>query len=293
MKIPTYDFQWFEKEDHRKRYRASVSRDGKLRLGKTLCQELPRAIRVGFDTKRKVLAIADGHKEGIDLPKCGVLSAKMLSSQLTDSGLHLPVTFLLSRDEGTGFFLGRILPSRHKIAGSGQKEYDVDQLRILYQHIIDLAVGSLAKSTPLAERRACAEEAFYAAVRDYCPGCGDLEAYLETYIHNRLITENKQYFSSYAQKSLDQPLANDADNGFCLYDTVEASISGGIDCLEERIMEEQFLESLSIKEQKLFRMLRDGCSASHISQSLNLTEDQLVAMGQKIGWKRRQFYDVA
>ena len=42
-------FQWFEKEDQRKAYRASVGRDGKLRLGKPLRQVLPRDIQVGFD----------------------------------------------------------------------------------------------------------------------------------------------------------------------------------------------------------------------------------------------------
>ena len=36
-----YNFKWFEKEDNRKALRASISMDGKLRLGKTLCNVLP------------------------------------------------------------------------------------------------------------------------------------------------------------------------------------------------------------------------------------------------------------
>ena len=36
-----YNFKWFEKEDNRRAIRASISTDGKLRLGKPLCNVLP------------------------------------------------------------------------------------------------------------------------------------------------------------------------------------------------------------------------------------------------------------
>ena len=51
------------------------STDGKLRLGKTLCNVLPPYIRVGFDSKFKILAIADGHGTGIGRPHCGIMPA--------------------------------------------------------------------------------------------------------------------------------------------------------------------------------------------------------------------------
>ena len=98
MKPINYKFRWFEKEDRRKLLRASVSRDGKLRLGRTLRSKLPRFIQVGFDTAAMVLAIADGHGAGIDCPACGVLTAQALSEQITAAGLHLPVAFALERD---------------------------------------------------------------------------------------------------------------------------------------------------------------------------------------------------
>ena len=44
MKVTKYEFEWFEKEDRRKRCRASVGRDGMLRLGQALRQALPPAI---------------------------------------------------------------------------------------------------------------------------------------------------------------------------------------------------------------------------------------------------------
>ena len=166
-----YNFKWFEKEDNRKALRASISTDGKLRLGKPLCNVLPPYIRVGFDSKFKILAIADGHGTGIGRPHCGIMSAQALSAQIASTGLRFPLSFRLSRDERTGYFLGRIIPRRRLDKNSAQPQYDPEQLLILYQHLVDQMVSQLAKSTPLSERRACAAEAFYTAVQRYCPAC--------------------------------------------------------------------------------------------------------------------------
>lgn len=54
MKPISYIFRWFEKKDRRKILRASVSRNRKLRLGRTLRSMFPRFIRVGFDTNATV-----------------------------------------------------------------------------------------------------------------------------------------------------------------------------------------------------------------------------------------------
>lgn len=175
MKVTKYEFEWFEKEDRRKRCRASVGRDGMLRLGQALRQALPPAIRLGFDVRQKVLAIAGGRDAGIPLPRYGVLPARALSAQIVSTGLRLPLSFQFERDEVTGYFLGRVLPRRRKTAEVPQGSYDAEQLLILYRHVVDTAAGSLAKSTPPAERRACALEAFHAAVQDYRPGYGDWE----------------------------------------------------------------------------------------------------------------------
>lgn len=70
---PDYNFLWFKKEDRRCSLRDSVSLDGKLYLGRGLRAVLPRYIRLGFDERRKVLAIAVGRVEDIELPRCGVL----------------------------------------------------------------------------------------------------------------------------------------------------------------------------------------------------------------------------
>ena len=290
MKLTKYEFQWFEKEDRRRRCRASVGQDGMLRLGQVLRQALPPAIRLGFDARQKVLAIAAGRDGGIPLPKYGVLPARALSAQIVSTGLRLPLSFLFERDEATGYFLGRVLPRRRRPVGAAQGAYDPEQLLILYRHVVDLAVSTLAKSTPLEERRACALEAFHAAVQAYRPGYGDWETYLESSIHDRLLSENRQYAAAYSQRSLDAPLTDAEDDSFCLYDTLEASCDGGIGRVEQRVMAEQFLASLSGRERALAHMLREVRSLDQIARALRLTEAQLTSMAREIGQKRQRFF---
>lgn len=166
----------------------------------------------------------------------------------------------------------------------------MEQLCILYGHVLDEAVRLLAKSTPYADRQAAALEAFSAAVAEYYPGCGEWEPYLAERVRRHLLRENRQYTQAQGQRSLDAPLAE--EEGFCLYDTLGAADGGGIDQLEDRIMAEQFLASLSPRERTLARMLRGGFVLSQIAQSLALTEAEVLAPGQQIAEKRRRFYQV-
>lgn len=119
MKAARLEIQWLEKEDRRRSLRASVCRDGKLHLGKSLRKKLPQSIRVGFDANSLVLAIADGHGNGIDCPACGVLSFQTLTSRIFSAGLRLPVSFLMAKDAQTGYFLGRIIP-RRRVSSTGK-----------------------------------------------------------------------------------------------------------------------------------------------------------------------------
>ena len=188
---PDYNFLWFKKEDSRCSLRASVSLDGKLYLGRGLRAVLPRYIRLGFDERRKVLAIAVGRVEDIELPRCGVLNVQTLACRIQATGLRLPVTFLFTKDEMTGFYLGRVLPRRRCDRATGQRRYDPEQLLILYQHVLDEAVSKIARSTPLADRRAAAREAFFEAVEGYQAGCGEWEDYLQERICKHLLAENR------------------------------------------------------------------------------------------------------
>ena len=105
MKTEKLNFQWFEKEDRRKPLRASLGRDGKLRLGEELRKRLPPTIRLGFDIKNRILAIGDGYGKGIDWPKTGHINAQALCNEICSTGIKLPVIFTFAKDSSTGFFL--------------------------------------------------------------------------------------------------------------------------------------------------------------------------------------------
>lgn len=288
MKPINYKFQWFEKEDGRKSLRASVSRDGKLRLGRSLREKLPQFIQIGFDSDAMVLAIADGHGSGISCPACGVLTAQTLSAQISSTGLHLPVSFLMAQDDRTGYLLGRIV-LRRKADESGKPRFDLEQLLIRFRPILDDVIRQMAKSTPFADRKSAAEEALCAAAQDYQPGYGDLEAYLENRVKLTLRAENKQYAAAFNQRSLDQPLSGGEADSFCLYDTISSTDSGWEDALDSQMDAERFCGSLSPRQQSLIRMLQDGFHISEVADILDVSEDDVRHMSYEIAKRRRAF----
>lgn len=167
MKTERLNFQWFEKEDRRKTLRASLGRDCKLRLGEELRKKVPQTIRIGFDTKNRILAIADGHGNGITWPKSGNLNAKALCNEVYSAGIKLPVIFDFEPDPEIGFYLGKILLNLEP------ESADVDQLLTLYQPAINMIIHKAYRSMPAAERRAYAIEAFCKSVQEYDAICGD------------------------------------------------------------------------------------------------------------------------
>ena len=278
-----------EAVDSREALRASVGRDGRLRLGKALRAYLPPRIQVGFDSERLVLVIAGGDGQGIAHPRCGVLTVRTLPQQITATGLRLPVSFRLAWDEGNGCFLGRIVPRRRRMDENGRRQYDMDQLLILSRHVLDSAVAQLAKSTPLAERRAIAAEALCEAAQAHRPEHGCLGAYLERHVRRRLLSENRQYATALFARSLDQPLRDRSGNAFSLYDTLCAASAGGIDQMEARILEAQFLATLPPRERALTRMLQEGFSMSRIVAVLELDARSLRALALSIREQWRRF----
>ena len=67
------------------------------------------------------------------------------------------------------------------------------------------------------------------------------------------------------------------------------STDGGIGRVEERILAEQFLASLSPQERALARLLLDSRPLEEISASLHLPVARLTAMAGEIGRKRQRF----
>ncbi|MBD5168769.1 MAG: hypothetical protein HDT20_01370 [Oscillibacter sp.] len=288
MKSENFNFHWFEKEDRRKSFRASVSRDGKLHLGKSLRENLPPFIRIGFDSNAMVLAIADGHGAGISCPACGVLTAQALCTQLASIGLRPPVYFHLTRDEPTGYLLGRVVLHR-KTDSRGRRIFDTEQLLIRFRSVLDDAVHLMAKSTPLADRKSAAVEALCTAAQDYEPGFGDLETYLKDRVKLALRTENRQYTESFSQRSLDQSFSVDDRGDRCLYDTIADAGSDGMDTLDRQLDMEQFCDSLTSDQRNLIGMLQDGFKISEITDILGISERNIRLMALEIAQLRRKF----
>lgn len=288
MRPINYKFHWFEQEDRRKRLRASVSTEGKLRLGRSLREKLPQFIQIGFDPSAMVLAIADGHGAGISCPTCGVMTAQALSKQITGIGLRLPIAFHLERDKQTGYLLGQIVPCRRRDS-MGRKQFDIEQLLILFRPILDRIVYQMGKSTPLEDRRSIVMEAMCAAAQEYQPGYGDLGTYLEDRIKLTLCTENRQYVEAFGQRSLDQPLSCDGGDSFCLYDTIADPDVDWVGSLDGRIDSERFCSSLSSDQQELIRMLQEGFLISEISDLLGMSEQDIRRLSAEIARQRRKF----
>ena len=283
MKAEKLNFQWFEKEDRRKPLRASLGRDGKLRLGEELRKKLPPTIRLGFDTKNRVLAIADGYGNGIDWPKSGNLNAKALCNQIYSTGINLPVIFTFERDPATGFFLGRILPNLET------KTEDIEQLMALYQPDINAIVYQGYRSIPITERRAYATEAFCKAIQEYDICCGDFWGFIEKQIKSRLSEENKKYSADYTHRSMDASLKK-GEKHSTLHDLISDSSSGGIQQVEAKIMHHQFMSSLSDTERKLYELIKQGCYVEQITMELSMDEEAVILLGRQIGQKRKMFY---
>lgn len=290
MRTKKFNFQWFEKEDRRKAFRASVSRDGKLHLGKSLREHLPPSIQIGWDASAMTLAIADGHGAGIDWPACGVFTPRGLAAQLTAIGLPPPISFRMTRDEQTGYLLGKVI-LRRKADGNGKLRFDTDQLLARFRPILEDTVRQMSKSTPLADRKSAAAEALCAAAQDYQPGYGDLEAYLKHRVKLALRAENRQYVKTYEQRSLDQPFstAHDSEDGFCLYDTIADVGSDWMKSLDDRLDADRFCSQLPSNQQDLIQMLQDGFTISEIADILGVGERDIRHMACEIVRQRRKF----
>ncbi|MDE6282051.1 MAG: hypothetical protein K2M15_09780, partial [Oscillospiraceae bacterium] len=221
-------------------------------------------------------------------PACGVLTAQALCTQLANIGLRPPVYFHLTRDEHTGYLLGRIVLHR-KIDSAGRQVFDTEQLLIRFRSILDNAIHLMAKSTPLADRKSAAVEALCAAAQDYEPGCRDLETYLEGRVKLALRTENRQYAESFSQRSLDQPFSANEEDGFCLYDTIADASSDWTDILDGQLDTERFCGSLTPDQQILIQMLRDGFKISEITDILDISEQDLRLMACEIARQRLKF----
>jgi DNA-directed RNA polymerase specialized sigma subunit len=200
------------------------------------------------------------------------------------------LVFEFEKDDATGFYLGHIVPQRQ---ANSSTPYNVEQLMLVYEPMINRLVVQMAKTTPKAERRSIAMAALCEAVEHYDDGLGDLEPYIQSYLQRSLITENRQYTESFRNISFDAPLRSVHDGVFSLSHMISDQHSGGITQAETRIMANQFQNMLSTKEQQLVQLMQEDLKLPQIALELELTQEEVIELGRRIGEKRKAFYTVA
>ena len=90
-------------------------------------------------------------------------------------------------------------------------------------------------------------------------------------------------------RSLDSGLKNDGEH-FTFHNIISDTSSGRISQIEAKVMQQQFLDSLSAAEQKLYAMMKNGCYVEQIAMELSIDEDAMICLGRQIGEKRKAFY---
>lgn len=256
MRTVKFHFQWFENDRRPRVLRASVNKESKLYLNAELKKVLPSDIRVGFDSKYRILAIADGQGRGRRLPSSPVMYVDGLANQLYQLDISLPVGFLMQYDEIQRCWIGVMEPIRANDLDPERDDCYLDVERLLQSHrfLIDNIAYQVAKTTPLEERRAAAATAFYQAAIEYRPECGDLTEYLSRRVREQLIEYNKQFTAvaknEIASMDADFPGCENKGNHFGMHHTTADridEIEQGLD----RMMEEQF-EYLLLPQEKSF-----------------------------------------
>lgn len=124
--------------------------------------------------------------------------------------------------------------------------------------------------------------------KNYLPGCGDLEAYLDDRVRRTLHEQNVQYIKEFSQRSLEQPLSSDAGDGFCLCDTIAAPDSDWADSLDDQMDRERFLEQLSSDQQTLVRLLQEGFRIPEAADILGISQRDLRRAAGEIALQKRQ-----
>ena len=93
----------------------------------------------------------------------------------------------------------------------------------------------------------------------------------------------------YMTRSLDDEQKTE-DGSVVLHNIISDSRSGGIHQIEEKIMHQQFMESLSDVEQKLYALIKQGYYVEQIAMELSMDEEEIIIIGRQIGKKRKAFY---
>jgi hypothetical protein len=272
--------QWFEPEDNRRKLSATLKADGTLCFGREMCEKIKDKIKVGFWSEECSLMIQNDSQSGFSVPKNGMVKLTKLASQLINTGLPLPLSFMFTESELSNQWRGYIIPalkkSAHKKEKTPKKNHDYKTVLNAYKWIIDKAVYKFAKSTPIDERRSQASVALVEALNMYTPMRGEFCEFLLNHIKFRLLEHNKQFtcVNKYNSVSFDE--------------TFRRYSKSNIEEIEDKADREIFCERhLDLYEKTVYKLLTDGYNVDEITEKLGVTERELTDTCENIGerWK--------
>ncbi len=274
--------EWFDQEFTENKLTITIESNGKLRLSKGFLTELPKSIAFGFDKPTRTMFVKEVKGNKGYHPRI-VMPVKELPTAIKECGLKLPVRFQFSKDLENNYWVGKILLVKN-IHG-----FDMEQLFVAFEPLINSLVHKLGKSIPKEERRSIVAESICRAAKEYGNIYGDLYRYIKMYVEDDLIRENKYYARQTNEISLDKQVPLQRGGFYSLHDRISGNNSDHEE-LENKIMNENFLNTLSKIEQIILQMSSQSCPVPQICEKTNLSPEEIIAIAEKIGKKQKAFY---
>lgn len=279
MKLNTQKIIWFEKPNKKERLTATLCKNKKLLVNAALFNVLPENIKFGFDVSSRTLVIVESDNSKNKKFKNGTVYG--LVDKITEIGMKLPVCFEFGFEEENNLWVGKVILRKKN------KEYDMEQLLVLFKPTMDRLFARMGKTTPKEDRRQIINLALCEAAKEYTPAYGDFEKFIENYVKKYLILNNHRYVLRSREGSMDRTLTDDAK--FNLY-SVKGLIDSGYVQAENRIVEEQFEKSLTRDEREVYLSLGNGMSIAEIVDKLKISEEKITLIANMVAVKRRKFF---
>jgi len=293
----TRKIEWYEPTNDRRKPYATMNDDGVLWFGLEMQNKLPRRIRIGFQQDECSLCVEANTDNGYVLPANGSMKMLGIAMQLQRLGIELPAHFLFVEEEKDLLWKGYIVPPPRKPRPQAVKKTtpltEHPHLLNAYKWLIDKAVYTNAKSTPMEERRAIAQAALWEALGAYTSTHGPLKDYLYDEIKKQLTEKNKQYVSHshYRIASLDALVGKGEGSDRKGYDLYLPRYTEGMTSVENRLDFEFFQHThLDQRERQILKMLLSGYSVSEIQIECRVNERELDDVCRRIGDRWGSFY---
>ena len=277
--------QWFEPDNNRSKPYASLKPNGILCFGREMRKKLIGKIRLGFLAEECALFVGLAPQQGFLLSQTGEIRVSKIAKQLRQLGMSLPLYFLFDEMDENGYWKGHIVsPPRTPKGRAATPKPEQMNVVNAYQWLVDKAVYTYAKSTPIDERRAAARTALFEALCSYSPIDGDLKEHLSEHIKSQLIVQNKQYTRTHPLNtpSLDAPINK---NGF-LWPRYRNEIAIVEDKIDMDLFDKQYLKS---QEKDILKMLVSGYTESEIMDKHHLSQQSLRNLCQSMGERWADF----